>query len=592
MLYPRESETREVRDLSGIWKFKQDKHNDGRAAKWYAAPLTGTIPMPVPASYNDITQDAGLRDHIGDVWYEKSFFVPEAWRGKRVALRADSATHHAVMWVNGKKVARHKGGFLPFEADVSRAVRYGAENRVTFVVNNILDWTCLPPGEILTSRRDGMHPKGCRREDYHFDFFNYSGLHRPVRLVVTPRVYIDDVTVVTDTKGKTGVVRYTVAVKGGTRNVRVTLADERNRTVAHAEGTKGTLFVKNAKLWRPGKAYLYTLRMETLQSGGAVEDVYRLPVGIRTVKVTKTRFLINGKPFYFKGCAKHEDMDVKGKGLDEALLVKDFNLIKWLGMNSFRTAHYPYAEEVLNMADREGIVVIDEAPAVGMNFFQNRYSSVFSKQRVGPKTLPHHLDVMRELITRDKNHPCVVLWSVANEPASSEAGAEPYFKKVFAAARTLDPTRPVTFVACDDVARCRVTKFSDVVCVNRYYSWYLDSGRLDLTEYHLEKDLKAWHRRFKKPVLVTEYGADTIEGLHRDPPVMFSEEYQCEMLARFHRVFDRLGFVIGEHVWNFADFATKQDVRRVGGNRKGVFTRQRQPKMAAHLLRRRWRGKG
>ena len=106
----------------------------------------------------------------------------------------------------------------------------------------------------------------------------------------------------------------------------------------------------------------------------------------------------------------------------------------------------------------------------------------------------------------------------------------------------------------------------------------------------LERELKEWFKRFKKPVFLTEYGADTIAGLHKEPAVMFSEEYQCKMLDAYHRALDKFDFVIGEHVWNFADFATKQAIRRVDGNKKGVFTRDRRPKSAAHLLRERWRG--
>ncbi len=104
----------------------------------------------------------------------------------------------------------------------------------------------------------------------------------------------------------------------------------------------------------------------------------------------------------------------------------------------------------------------------------------------------------------------------------------------------------------------------------------------------MEKVLREFHEKFKKPVMMTEYGADTIAGFHQDPPVMFTEEYQCQMFEHYHNVFDKLDFFVGEHVWNFADFMTRQDVTRVVGNKKGVFTRQRQPKMAAHLLRRRW----
>jgi beta-glucuronidase len=588
MLYPQDSESREVKDLSGVWAFKRDADAAGHRDGWWATPLREAIPMPVPASYNDITQDAALRDHIGDVWYERTFFVPERWRGRRVGLRFGSAAHTAVVWLNGMEVLRHHGGFLPFEGDVSPIVHYGQQNRVTVAVNNELTWDRLPSGFVKT-HDDGNHPPGYRTQEYQFDFFNYAGLHRPVVLTAMPRVHLADMTVRTDREGSTGIVRYEAVVSGGTRDVRARLLDEAGEEVAAAKGAAGTLRVAHARLWEPGHAYLYTLECATFDADARVEDVYRLPVGIRTVRVTATEFLINERPFYFQGCCKHEDVDVKGRGLDHAINVKDLNLLHWLGANSFRTSHYPYSEELMQLADRAGIVVIDEAPAVGMRA-EDPSQATYSDERISARTLAHHREVMRELVARDKNHPCVVMWSVANEPIVNEERAGAYFGEVIAETRRLDPTRPVTLVTGDVVApaRCYPFEHVDVMCINRYHSWYSDPGHLEVIEMQTVNELAPWHAHFKKPLIVSEYGADTIAGFHADPPVMFSEEYQCALLEAFHRGFDRLPFVIGEHVWNFADFATKQGITRVIGNRKGVFTRQRQPKAAAHLLRRRW----
>lgn len=588
MLFPKDTYTREVKDISGVWRFKVDRLNEGREKEWYAAPLQDTIAMPVPASYNDITQDASIRDHIGDVWYEETFFIPRSWSGERIMLRIGSACHHAAVWVNGSPAVEHKGGFLPFEADISDLVAVGRENRVTIAVNNILTWQTLPPGRIKTFA-DEKHPEGYRIQEYFHDFFNYAGLHRPVKLYRTPTVYIQDVTVATDVQGSTGKVMYTVAASRADAPVRVRLVDEDGREVAAGAGAQGELQVENARLWKPLQAYLYTLHVELLDADGSggLQDHYPVSVGIRTVKVEGAQFLINGEPFYFKGFGKHEDSDIKGKGLDHAINVKDFNLLKWLHANSFRTSHYPYAEEILDMADREGIVVIGEVPAVGFTFF-NYNEKVYTPDQANEETLAHHLEVLRDFIARDKNHPSVVMWSVANEAATFQEEAVPYFRQVAETARRLDPMRPLTIVQWPLPDKCKVAQFFDVVCVNRYYSWYQDPGSLELVEQQVEWELTGWYRNFGKPVIMTEYGADAIAGFHQDPPVMFTEEYQCELLRRYHNVFDRLDFVIGEHVWAFADFATKQGVTRINGNKKGVFTRQRQPKAAAHMLRSRW----
>jgi beta-glucuronidase len=547
--------------------------------------------MPVPASYNDLTQDRRLRDHIGDVWYERTLWVPATWSGRRIVLRVGAAAHHATVYVNGREVARHKGGFLPFEADLTDIVRCGRPSRVTIAVNNVLDYTTLPPGWVKTFD-DPRHPPGHRTQEYQFDFFNYAGLHRPVRLYATPRTYVEDITVVTDVRGRTGLVGYEVRVAHEQARaprqagVRVRLEDAAGRTVARGDGPKGRLKVPNARLWQPGKAYLYTLVAEAAGPDGRTLDVYRLPVGIRTVEVRGTKFLINRKPFYFKGFGKHEDMDIKGKGLDEALNSKDVALLKWIGANSFRTSHYPYSEEMMDLADREGLVVIDEAPAVGMNF--RTPDGTFGPKVLGGQCLDHHLQVMRELVARDKNRPCVVMWSVANEPNTREDAAGEHFRQVIALVRRLDPTRPVTLVECLWPDSTKASRYVDVIAFNEYAAWYGDAGRTEVVGPAVAWVLKEWHKTFRKPVLVAEFGADAVAGLHQDPPVMWTEEYQVEVLREQTKAFDRLPFLIGEHVWNFADFMTAQGTGRVVGNRKGVFTRQRQPKAAAHFLRDRW----
>ena len=176
-----------------------------------------------------------------------------------------------------------------------------------------------------------------------------------------------------------------------------------------------------------------TLRFSSIRDDTVV-DSYHQSVGVRTVKVDGIRFLINGEPFYFTGFGKHEDVPVIGKGHNDAYLVHDFELLKWIGANSFRTSHYPYAEDVLDYADRHGIVLIDETAAVGLNMglgggiFGGQGYQTFSPETANDATREVHAQAIRELIARDKNHPSVVLWSIANEPESDTEGAENYFR--------------------------------------------------------------------------------------------------------------------------------------------------------------------
>jgi beta-glucuronidase len=595
MLKPIENAERALKSLNGLWRFRLDGDGRGWIDQWWRRPLAGAREIPVPASYNDIFPEAAIRDHVGDAWYQTDAVVPAAWADRRIMLRFDAATHRAVVWVDGEEVVRHEGGYTPFEADISSLVRPGAAHRITVCVNNELHWHTIPPGRVL---RGG---NGRPRQQVFHDFFNYAGLHRSVWLYATPQSHVADIAVVTHYAAGAGAVEWTVKV-AGEGALSVALRDAEGIVVAAADAktlsgvAAGRLDVAKAMPWRPGHGYLYTLDVAYSTSSGL--DRYALPVGIRTVSVDGARLLINGEPFYFTGFGKHEDAAVRGKGHDDALMVHDFALMGWMGANSFRTSHYPYAEEVLDFADRNGIVVIDETAAVGLNLSlgarltgaDDLPKETFSPGALSARTQQTHRQAIRELIARDKNHPCVVMWSIANEPDLKPKGALEYFLPLVEEVRSLDPTRPVTSVNVmfngpeEDVLAAHL----DVVCLNRYFGWYLQSGDLDEAERVLESELRVWAARFGKPIVVTEYGADTMPGLHAAVPAMWTEEFQSEFLAMYHRVFDRIPEVIGEHVWNFADFATSQGVMRVGGNRKGVFSRDRQPKSAAFLLKARW----
>ncbi|OXM85258.1 beta-glucuronidase [Paenibacillus rigui] len=589
MLYPIVTESRAIIDLNGIWNFKLDTGN-GFEHQWYAAKLTETIPMTVPSSYNDLGVTSEIRNHVGWVWYEREFHVPGLFHSERMVLRFGSATHTAKVYVNGQLVMEHQGGFTPFETEINGFLVQG-KNRLTVAVNNIVDETTLPIGNYIEKDVPGLGK--VKRNHPNFDFFNYGGLHRPVKIYTTPQTYIRDITIVTDLDELTRYVHYEVDM-AGEGEVEVTVLDEDGRSVAFMKGPQGTIRMDHAVLWEPLNAYMYSLKVDVVR-GVTTIDTYEQPFGVRKVEVRDGKFLINGKPFYFKGFGKHEDAPIHGRGLDEAVNVIDFRLMKWIGANSFRTSHYPYSEELMRLADREGFVVIDEVPAVGLHL--NFMAALFGgaprrKTWEELKTQESHRTVIEELIARDKNHPCVVMWSIANEPASEEEGAYEYFEPLVQTAKRSDPQhRPVTIVTYikSTPEACKVAELVDVLALNRYYGWYVDGGDWEAAQAKLRQELDGWLKRCPgKPIMMTEYGADTIAGLHDVDPLMFTEEFQVEYLRANHEIFDRCSHFVGEQVWNFADFNTSQGIIRVQGNKKGIFTRDRKPKYAAHELRKRW----
>ena len=594
LLFPKDSPSRLVKSLDGVWHFRADfspSRNAGFEEEWWKKPLASTgdvIKMPVPSSYNDITQDAKLRDFVGWVWYERNFWVPNFWlqSKQRVFLLFESVHYNTVVWVNGEQVVTHEGGHLPFQAEVGDLLLEGRPNRVTVAVNNTLTPNTLPCGSVQY-KSGPNYPPGYFVQNLQFDFFNYAGIHRPVKLYSTPMTYVDDITVhSTINENGSADVDVDIHISGSSTQTAFTLTlgeASKSGTLSTEGNASVTLSLSNPNLWWPwtmsnNSGALYPLEVNVTESGVSI-DYYRLAVGIRTVKVTDTEFLINGKPFYFQGVDKHEDADIRGKGFDYPLTLKDINLMKWMGVNAFRTSHYPYAEELLELCDQTGIVVISESPAVGLR-----------GQNLVNETLEHHLEVMTELIQRDKNRPSVVMWSVANEPDSSDEKAKSYFEAVAKKTHELDSTRPITFACSQDYSNDLATQFMDVVMINRYYGWYSDPGHPEVVPYQLSYDLDNWYQVRKKPIMISEYGAGTIDGLHKDPSTMFTEDYQVDLLMAYFPVFDeyRKKFFIGELVWNFADFQTDQSSKRVDGNKKGLLTRQRQPKEAAKVLRQRY----
>lgn len=591
MLYPKTTLTRRRISMDGMWKFCLDEKAVGEKEGWMDG-IPGEEMIPVPASFQDFYTEKDIREYTGDFWYETDFFVPGEWEGREILLRFGAATHRASVYVNGILITEHEGGFLPFSAKVTTVVRYDSYNKVVVKVNNELNCTNLPCGETITL------PNGKKMSKPYFDFFNYAGLQRSVYLLALPGESIVDFDLDYAIHGKNAEVSYQIRTNGE-HAVQLALFDAKGHCVAQKDGKEGVLYVENARLWQVRNAYLYRLRIR-IMDGEELIDEYEQEIGIRTVKVEGMDILINGEPVYLRGFGKHEDSDIVGRGFNIGIMKRDFELMKWIGANSFRTSHYPYSEEIYQMADREGFLVIDEVPAVGMfqslmNFMEasTGKQTAFFKKETTPVLLKAHLRAIEEMIARDKNHPSVVAWSLLNEPETTNEAAVPYFKEVFDLANKLDmQKRPRTFALIMNSLpdTCKCYQFSDIIALNRYYGWYMKGGyEISVAEELFRKEMNAWkEKKLNKPFIFTEYGADTLASEHKLPSVMWSQEYQDEYLKMTHEVFDSYDFIKGEQIWNFADFQTTEGIMRVNGNKKGVFTRQRQPKDIAYKLKERW----
>lgn len=267
MLKPQANSTRDLINLDGLWQFALIPNDEGNDQSW-TKPVPKGLEAPVPASYNDIFVDRKVHDHVGWVRYQREVTVPRGWSGEKFFIRVEAATHHGRVYVNDKFVTEHIGGYTPFDAEITELINPGETFLLTIAVSNELDNTTIPPGKIEVSANGG------RKQSYHHDFYNYSGLARSVWLYSTSQQYVDDVTLVTDVQGTTGLVKYIVKTGGAVSDgsVKVLVKDQYGTVVGEASGTQGVVHIQDVNLWQPGQAYLYDFQAMIEGSNGKITD--------------------------------------------------------------------------------------------------------------------------------------------------------------------------------------------------------------------------------------------------------------------------------------------------------------------------------
>ena len=536
-LFPQQNDFRNTLDLSGIWKFKKDSAAAGEIEGWYNG-LKGYRSIAVPGSWNEQFDD--MRDYLGLAWYEMETYIPAGWKGQRIFIRIGSATYAAKLWINGKPTGQHEGGNLPFSFEISSLVKWNARNRFTIQVENILKPTRVPTGAVKGGPFQNF-PKT------NYDFFPFAGLHRAVWLYAIPSSgSIKDIIVNTNFTNTTGSLEVKVETEGKSAEGKIIVTGNGQSYTASMRISNNTalatISIPNVRLWSPDDPFLYNVDV-TISNGKTNVDHYTLETGVRTIQTTDKQILLNGKTVFLKGFGKHEDFPVFGRGSANPVIVKDFELMKWTGANSFRTSHYPYDEEYMRMADRQGFLVIDEIPAVGL-YFHGDSAELVQRQAACKQYI-------NELITRDKNHPSVIMWCIANEPfprdmsftggtAGREAtpGSIAAFKELFNVVKEKDKTRLAVLVGVMG-GPSEWLGLSDVICVNRYYGWYTHTGDLEGGVKLLSTELDALHDKLKKPVIVTEFGADAYPGMTTVEPEMFTEEFQMQMIKAYLDVADK-----------------------------------------------------
>jgi beta-glucuronidase len=587
MLFPFETATRELKPLDGIWRLCFDPDRRGVAARYFDQfPELGALEVAVPGSINEQVTEREQYLNLDWVWYARSFRVPSAWRGRRIFLRFGAATHRADVYVNGRALGGHEGGFTPFELELTGLVNFETANLLVVRLDHLLSASTVPQGGLDPQLGGVAAWRASNNPDVHWDAFPFMGLHRPVLLYATGTTRIVALQVETKAlvEGRAS-LRVRGRVDGPAQQLCLRVpslgASEWRAGVAADGSVELSVELEQVRPWSPEQPQLYALEFSAEGAAGELLDSYRLDFGVRTLAVLAGQLLLNGRPIFLRGFGRHEDAAIVGRGLSLPHLIKDSSLLRWVGANSFRTSHYPYSEELMQKADRDGFLVIDEVAANTLSML-----AVAEPEARAALAAAHRVQI-DELIARDFNHACVIAWSLGNE-CETYLENDGYFGQMVRHAKLRDTSRPITFVLNSEPSAELSAHDFDLICVNLYPSWYTDCGKLDAIAPALERVLLGYWEKYGKPIVLSEFGADAVAGMHSEYPVMWSEEYQLEMIERVLDAAERYPFVVGTHVWNFADFKVGQHPARAMLNHKGVFTRERAPKLAAHALRRRW----
>ncbi len=557
--------------LDGLWKFRVDENLVGEEEKWFNGFKSDDL-IYVPSSWNE--QNPDWDQFTGIAWYQRDFYVQKELKDRLAWIIFEGAGYKTKIWVNGDFVGEHEGAFTSFKYLV-RKLKFGEFNRVVVRIDNSPSIKNLPPAINLNTAA--------------FDFFHYGGIHRPIFLEFTDRCHIEDLTVYTSGDGYLKVLIDNVCEE--IVNLKISLTNKDLTSIIHEETISNIKSGRcvyerkfdNVKPWSPEEPNLYNLIVESYSDGELRDSVYER-IGFRSIRIKDGKIYINDKPVFLKGFGRHEDYPIFGKNIPGPVLIRDFYLMKKMGANSFRTSHYPYSNMHLDMADEFGFLIILEPPLCysGMEGIADRKSIV--KLFDDKEYLAKVKRIIAEMIREHKNRPSVIIYSIMNEPQSDMPEIAETIKKISAYFNELDPSRPTTFASNRSIKDLALNHV-DVISLNFYRGWYSEWGDLDKGVKRMLADLEEIHRRYpNKPIIITEFGASAILGLHSEPPQMWSEEYQAEFIRKYVEALSKRDYVVGLHVWNFADFRTPQTPWRTILNRKGIFTRDRQPKLSVAIL--------
>ncbi len=528
----------------------------------FTGPDGTTTTVDLPHTWNARDgQDGGNDYWRGTCIYRTRFAAPQFNAAShQVWIQFDGVNASAHVVLNGSPVCNHDGGYSTFRANITELLR--DENELTVEVDN--------------SKNDRVYPQKA-------DFTFYGGIYRDVSLMVVSKNHF-----ALDYFGGPG-IRITPTVQGADASVQVTtwhdgegevsieLLDAAGNTVATGKGPDITLTIFNAHLWNGVKdPYLYSCKAR-LVVNGTVEDETTTRFGVRSFKVDpKKGFFLNGKSYPLHGVSRHQDRKGLGNAITREMHDEDMALIKEIGANTIRLAHYQHDQYFYDLCDEVGMVVWAEIPYISEHMPNGRENTISQ---------------MKELIIQNYNHPCIVCWGVSNEITISTKDKKDMLdnhRQLNDLCHEMDKTR-LTTLAC--YAMCgpfnRSAHITDMVSWNLYLGWYVPGFILN------DLWMGFFHLCFpNRPFGYSEYGAEGMPNLHSAHPHRgdHTEEYQAKYHEYMLRCFKRHPWMWATHVWNMFDFAA--DARDQGGepgmNHKGLVTFDRKTKKDSFYLYKAW----
>ena len=508
--------------------------------------------LNVPGDWNSQVEKLSLYE--GSVWYKKSFTITPK-KDKQYLLYFAAVSYEAHVYLNGKKLGIHQGGFTPFQFDVTALLKEG-ENFVVLKVDNTRKKEAIPT--IAT------------------DWWNYGGITRDVYLTELPKTFIRDYKVQL-AKGNAAQIEGYVQLKGDNKKQKVMLKiPEAGIVLAVNTDTVGfaafTIPAKKISYWSPENPKLYTVQISSATD--AVTD----KIGFRTIETRGKDILLNGKSVFLRGISMHDENPlIPGRPRGTGDLKMLLSWAKELNCNFVRLAHYPHNEEMVRLADEMGLLVWAEIPVYWTIDWENADTY---------RNAEHQLT---DLISRDKNRAGVIIWSVGNETPLSDPRLK-FMSNLASKARKLDDTRLISAalelhregnnVIVDDV----LSEKLDLVSFNEYAGWYWGGTPKEITKYSFKV-------KYQKPVIITEFGGDALAGFHADEDTRWSEEYQEALYKNQFKIQESIDGLRGMTPWILVDFKSPRRTHPIYQNfwnRKGLISDTGKKKKAFFTLKTRY----